>query len=1040
MGISMYSRFVYLSSLTLRERLLLTHKIKSVYKEFQIVGKLNLWKLRTGEASEDYFFTRLKWSGISKDSLPKILSPIKDFDFDGFDLPSWVGCLSDFVSGDTELKAKNVPGIPFSDVLYCLVEYFFKKVTNIPKDIAKTALEDLKITLLNNFSEISSQVLLENMRSLNLGYRDYVDNLLKDRFKSFFEEYTYLARLIFNKGDFWLKNCLFLFDVYEKDKLEIFGNLGIKNEDIIHIHGDLSESHNEGKNVAVISTKSKKFVFKNRNTLSEKKLFDFIGWLNHKVTIKQYIPWIIGRKFYGWMEYIDQKECVSVEEVKNYYVRCGFLLCLFYLFGITDLHSENLIAHAGFPLFIDLETMLSPLSKLNRQHLNALNKFVDKVYGLSVSRVGMLPQWLLGPDTSVYNNSSLGGSRQGVKYPHIFWKHINRDNMTFDFVEIEPPTDKNLVYLKGKLQNPKEYSEEIIQGFTILYKFLQNSDINKVIPKLESFRNIQTRYVFRATKVYTLLLSYLNHPEFLRSGIDRSIEMEILAKGLLGDLSKKHIFWDVLDSELEQLERNDVPYFYTKTSGSGVYSYKTKVCDDVLRNSGFDGLITKFKSLSTDDINFQKKIISGSLEADVLPKYENKFIKYSSEDNNKVDKSCLLNVVDDVFNRIYDTRIERYNRITWVSYVSNIVSHTYGYKPVGLDLANGNIGVALFLSALSKVTNDDKHLNLIRKITNPVVDILNKKWSKREYMFRFGTGGTTGVASLLYVFTKMYEYLKEHYYLDVAKRVFDMVEKQHIDRSIRQDIVSGNAGLLLALVKYYEVSKDVFALNLAQYCSEKIIDSGYHHRHFIGWEYQQNKRLLGFSHGSSGILYALSRFYRLTKNKNRLEKVFKDCLTYEEVYYNRAKKNWPDYRYEKESFGMVSWCHGALGIGMSRLHLYNLDLYGNNVKKDLLRAISKTLDTGGHFLDTLCCGNGGRIDFILELRNTEYYNNELENYLHWLIYNLYNKYIFEGDFSYYSKFETDEINIGFYQGVSGICYELLRYLYSSDLDSVLLFK
>lgn len=1034
---------VYLDSLTIRERVKLLPRIKYVNKDNETDAKIMRWKLQVGESSESFFRKRLEWSNLNQTNINKLLCPIRDFDTEGFKFPSWVSSMEDFQKSKKifDIVSKSNNKVPFSEIIIPLVNYFYSSVKNIPAEFSENAVIDLKVELLHHLSRISSQSLLEALHNSKRTYQDFINFILNDSYKSFFIEHPYLARLIFTRGEFWVNNTLFLFKSFEKDKKLLDKRLGTKFCTVLGIKSDLSESHNYGKNVMILETDIKKFVFKYRGVAIERSFFKFLDYLNKNLSIKQYIPWIIDGGRYGWMEFIEQNDCKDTNSVKNFYERIGSQLCIHYIFGTTDLHSENLIAHGQFPIFVDLETLLSPLLKLNNSHLNSLNEYIDSTFGLSVSRSGILPQWLLGPDTSVYNNSALGGSKSGLHYPSIVWSNISTDQISYDYIDAEPTVDKNLVYKNSRIQDPDRYISSIICGFTKTYNyFFKNKESRHLRKELRNFENINIRFVFRATKIYTLLLEYLNHPDYMKSGVTRSIEMDLLAKGFLVDLSKKHIFWDILNDELTQLENNDVPYYTTNTSIPSLVSTNAALYEDAFQFKPYKRLLSIVSSLSVSDLSLQVQIIKNSIETKSLGGEHKSFSKYTGEKVVQPDNNFISTVIFDIANRILKSQITVNGRSTWVSFVSNIVSHTYGYKPLGLDIANGNMGVALFIGALYAYSKDKIYKEALESILKPISDILTQDWSKQEFMHRFGTGGTTGVASIIYGFTKLYEYTADPSFIDSAYSFVDIIKKENIQESVRQDVTSGNAGLLLSIIKLSQVKKEKEFSELMDHCYKTIVSSGYNDNRFKNWDYQQNKKLLGFSHGSSGILYALSNYLTYKKQSKETESVIKDVLVYEDTLFDKAHLNWPDYRFEDVDLEVSSWCHGATGIGMSRLPLLNLNIFNDLAEKDVHRAINKTVQTGAHFLDTCCCGNSGRVDFLLELQNTKFYNRNLDNYLFWLVNILLHRYKTTGDFRYFSKFHTEDINVGFYQGISGVGYELLRFVSPKEFGSVLLFK
>jgi lantibiotic modifying enzyme len=61
------------------------------------------------------------------------------------------------------------------------------------------------------------------------------------------------------------------------------------------------------------------------------------------------------------------------------------------------------------------------------------------------------------------------------------------------------------------------------------------------------------------------------------------------------------------------------------------------------------------------------------------------------------------------------------------------------------------------------------------------------------------------------------------------------------------------------------------------------------------------------------------------------------------------------------------WCNGAPGVGLVRLALINRDALADpRLRAEAEAAVAASLDYGLRTADNLCCGNFGRIDFLIE--------------------------------------------------------------------------
>lgn len=363
MEYSEISKRIYFKSLTLRERqdFLDDLKVNPLSKE-DLKSFIDIWKLTVGESSDKFFTARLKWSGIQKRDLNKLLSPIKNSDLSKYDLPGWFFQLEEFLA--KPLNAEVSPNIlnkdleekiPFFHLYIPLSNHFFKQL-NIKANtiLTEQAKGDLLQNLLTEFSYLGSQSLLQVMLDNNLGYEEICQKIKSNHYKEFFSEYASLARLIFERGFFWLKNSNKLLKDLELKRGSL-ASLLPKTEESLKVHKintNFSESHNEGRNVYILETlNGDKFVYKQRSCLLEKSFFKLLDYLNEEFPLIQYKPWLINLDDNsGFMEYIEHKKVSNLQEVQCFYERIGFYLCIFHVLGATDLHSENLIAFGEYPV------------------------------------------------------------------------------------------------------------------------------------------------------------------------------------------------------------------------------------------------------------------------------------------------------------------------------------------------------------------------------------------------------------------------------------------------------------------------------------------------------------------------------------------------------------------------------------------------------------------------------------------------------------------------------------------------------------------
>ena len=92
-----------------------------------------------------------------------------------------------------------------------------------------------------------------------------------------------------------------------------------------------------------------------------------------------------------------------------------------------------------------------------------------------------------------------------------------------------------------------------------------------------------------------------------------------------------------------------------------------------------------------------------------------------------------------------------------------------------------------------------------------------------------------------------------------------------------------------------------------------------------GWSWKTTeaaRNLTGFSHGAAGIGWALAELYAASR-EGGFRAAALEAFRYERSCWNPGKRNWPDFREDEPEYP-VHWCHGATGIGLSRLRTWQI--------------------------------------------------------------------------------------------------------------------
>ncbi|MGH7202873.1 MAG: lanthionine synthetase LanC family protein, partial [Candidatus Levyibacteriota bacterium] len=296
------------------------------------------------------------------------------------------------------------------------------------------------------------------------------------------------------------------------------------------------------------------------------------------------------------------------------------------------------------------------------------------------------------------------------------------------------------------------------------------------------------------------------------------------------------------------------------------------------------------------------------------------------------------------------------------------------------NIYSGVSGIVLFLIALYKQTLDKKYLS-VSEDAMKWVDWYCKQNSTDNYALFTGRMGVS------FTFLKLYEATNNKSYLEKALAVAQPSLAFLESSSSMNDYLNGFSGALLGLLHLHAATKESWILDHIKQYTQKLLKNARFGNVGLYWDTSLNEihPLCGFPHGPSGIGFVfleLGHYFQDSAYYHIAEQAF----AYENDYFNPETNNWPDFRlffYNQEAINeykqaylkknlqvfthpsyVNQWCQGAAGIGLSRLHAFEL-LKKETYRKDIKNALTKPYEAY-YPPFTLCHGKGGSADFLLE--------------------------------------------------------------------------
>lgn len=861
-------------------------------------------------------------------------------------------------------------------------------------------------------------------------YQYYIDHFLKDKqyLNDFFSLYPVLERrineIIQNTIDIYKE----VIERIDTDANEIMREFNIVESAFIveHLSTDFSDSHKNGRRVFCVEFVSgEKILYKPRCLQNEIKLQEITNYFYKICNLGSYEYCILDKGKYGWCEIVTQKDCESTEELSRYYQRIGVILFINYLLEGGDIHFENLIACNEYPVIIDAETFIGNIEGDNGK--SATEK-VSNLLRKSVLYSGILPfySWNNAGDAGI-NMSAISGE-EGQKFPIKIPFIINPKSVNMRVVYDYPVSKRNhnLAMLKGKFIQPSEFADKIIQGFKSAY--LGAMEHTETLLKIiQQYSELEVRYLIRNTQQYVIVLSSSYHPELLMDGGARNLFFYSLINGNLQNENSKLL----IEHEIEDLLSGDIPYFYFRGNKKSIYAWDGREVKNFFSKTALQQIEENIQYLSYKNLEQQIQYIkiTFNMENAGTRKIKNERLKPALSNNifktaEELAKELLCKIGT---NAIYS---EDGTDVNWIGVkLFGIKENQWMIQALPNTLYDGTVGINLVFHLYERIYQDKKYHEICDVLDNRILRYIDTISDGKKSIAEFNTGVFCGEGSILYALNILYEIYDDSKYKLYFDKWLSCMETI-ISEDCLFDLISGNSGIVLVLINMYKKTGTPTYLQKAIQIAEQLIEDMVTDKGKVGWKSEVVPEVLaGFAHGNSGFIEMFSRLYEVYPQAKYL-RVLSRLVEYENSLYSEKNNNWTDLRkFPEEDQNRdqpIAWCHGAAGILLSRLTLYNAiknsgeTALFQQVIKDISLAKNKLIEDGLHAGFCLCHGNMGNL--LILKRYAEIFDDKQV------------RSICDSRFEQILEFLNDQnvlptelYNPGFMTGLSGIAYALLKY-------------
>lgn len=855
--------------------------------------------------------------------------------------------------------------------------------------------------------------------------------------------YPVLSDLVMREIGRWAAHMDEMLSRLFQDRLALSAELGLSPDDMLVSVTTSGDTHRSGRSVCILRFASGfSVVYKPRSLCIDLWYRDLLSWLSVQpgITLDITAPRVIDRGEYGWSEYIEHTQVSEQGQEKRFYHRMGMLLSLWTVLGGSDGHYENVIARGEYPFVIDTETLfdgvghqIAPNASLST---SASAVCYNKVLS-SVKRVGFLPRYMQpNADTAPFDLSAIG-LRGPIPAP---FHQEDRGSEDARSLGIGAPAKVELIpqgnaptHRAGPLGH--ELTRAIETGFCEMHDLLsrRREEVIGQVRALSRNPRARVRVVPRQTHLYTRLLQESISPECLRNGARRSIEIDRLSvKFTAGRCTPFHR--ELLQAELNAIESLDIPLFDVPLASAPTNKRSCSPTGVISRRScgsaAMDA-IRRLRALDDIDLAFQLRTTHESLVLDDAFKSEEMRTGHiESVDRAKVtpvSEDRVWRVVLEIEKRIRETALTgSKGDLGWVA--PNLIApglYEQGYT--GTGLWGGSSGIALFYAALYCATRDEMFRQMSIGALAPLqAEVLASCKHRR-----------VGLQILrdLYPLAIAARLLKTPQILEPVRGLLALVSKRAFRQDSTYDVLGGSAGVVLSMLSAEAIGTGEERLRIARLAGDHLITNRIATPcNARAWN-TLDDALAGFAHGAGGIALSLTRLASFTGDAQYTDAA-QEALEYETSLYSEEKRNWADMRGVSKGQGpswtASAWCHGATGIGLAYLAIEER-ASRSSLQRQIGWAIETSISLPLPASDTLCCGTFSRIalfDRLFERSGEPQFREHRD-----ILADIVLRRAVDGIRTVPDVSECIAVP-GFFNGLAGMGYELLRIYTNADLPCI----
>lgn len=843
--------------------------------------------------------------------------------------------------------------------------------------------------------------------------------LQTEGYQKMYMEYPVAFQQIFHVFDYICQNVAECFERLQLHSEEIEKHLKIRMDaEISSIDCTASDLHNGGKSVIILRYKNGQgIVYKPRNMGIDMLWNDFLQLFNSfEGVLKLKDVETLTFEEYGFCTCMQYQPHMTEKEIEEYYECFGELLAIVVMFGGTDFHHENVMVTEKRPVLLDLETLLTPVSKTEYASATEYKKIKNE-NSLNLSKSLLLTKWVGTRFDTAVNIGALTAYNPGHhNYPR-------RENNEIAYADL--------------------YTEHILRGYENGYRAIirHREEIKFFLLQTE---DVYVRFVLRDTRVYYKLISFLTNPRFLHEKeMYKAASLRIYAPFLLAttdDICSR--LFPMMKTEQEALLQGDIPIFYCHMRETNLYAASGRqLVQDFFQKTPMNMVLETLNDFSEEHLQREKRYLNTLLQISKVhrrPDYKSIWSYLNVERKwgipcGDAGKFCASEA-DRIYRIIRENMLDE-EQMTFYAPIKDKLNGYYDLEVMKNTLYDGTLGVYYYLGIYWMWKGKCKETERLTCFLKKWCEEFLQEDSKLKF---YNLGFSSGVAGMLFFLYKYGEVVGDSDFNRLCVKIILQITNKDLSAQKETDYFGGLSGLLyseaLVLEKCDEYYKEKIRSRMTE-LTAMLLNTRNPAGNLWFDPDNQYEPLLGLAHGQTGYALALSETYKYLTGefKKKTGDAIKCLLNYEESKFSEEDNNLPDYRkffvkmrdVEPDKYikrYMYGNCSGIIGVALAYGKIFkNIDQEWKTDKwyERALDFLEDNRNLPGN--DSLCCGTAAWLDLLNEIEKKPQFADRAKKMKNKIVT------VLKRD-GYIFNCLTNIDDISLYRGITGIGYSYLRIL------------